>query len=111
MDSRVQRRSSEARSRDDQADDLVDRIEPLVEQLQELKAQAASLGLFTDDRELLNCPGCGLRENVMMGGNLITYFEPNSSSDTGLRFAETEVVGEFLCPSCGEVAREPDEFT
>ena len=90
-------------------DELVHRIDPLVRQVQELKAQAAALGLFTDDRELLNCTGCGLREDVMMGGYLMTYFEPNISSDTGLRFAATEAAGEFRCPSCGEVVHEPDE--
>jgi len=47
----------------------------------------------------------------MMGGYLITHFEPNISSDTGLRFAEMAAAGEFRCPSCGDIVRDPDEFT
>jgi len=52
-----------------------------------------------------------ISEDVMMGGYLITHFEPNISSDTGLRFAEMAAAGEFRCPSCGDIVRDPDEFT
>ena len=34
----------------------------LCRQLEQVKQRAEALGIFTDDRELLECPNCGLRE-------------------------------------------------
>ena len=55
----------------------------------ELQEQARSLGLFLEDRELLECPKCGLLEDVTIGGILITYMPSAEEKDTGLRFEET----------------------
>jgi len=35
-----------------------------VRELEQVKQQAKALGIFTDDRELLECPSCGLLEAV-----------------------------------------------
>ena len=72
-----------------------------VRQLEQVKQQARALGIFTDDRELLECPSCGLLEDVTFEGLLVTY--PKNSADVkdcGLRF---KPVGKtrFACPSCG----------
>ena len=71
-----------------------------VRQLEQVKQQARALGIFTDDRELLECPSCGLLEDVTTGGLLVTY--PKDSvdlKDCGLRFRP---VGRnsFACPEC-----------
>lgn len=34
----------------------------LCRQLEQIKQRAEALGIFTDDRELLECPNCGLLE-------------------------------------------------
>lgn len=68
--------------------------------LRNLRAHAASLGLFTDDRELLVCPSCRLQEDVTIEGVLITHdIESLDVSDSGLRFTERQD-GHFSCPRC-----------
>lgn len=69
--------------------------------LHELRAHATTLGLFTDDRELLVCLSCGLQEDVTIEGALITHdFESLDVSDSGLRFTKRQD-GHFSCPRCG----------
>jgi len=86
--------------------DEFEAIVELVRQLEELKARARTLGMFTDDRELLRCPKCGLIEDVLCGGLLVTYHEEGDRKDTGLRFAESGTEGCFTCPECGAEALE-----
>lgn len=74
----------------------------------ELQEQAKALGLFTNDRELLECPACGLKEDVAFSGLLITYFGEPSGNDTGLRFKETEKDKIYICPNCGKEVEEPE---
>ena len=72
-----------------------------VRQLEQAKQQARALGIFTDDRELLECPSCGLLEDVTFEGLLVTYPKDSADlKDCGLRFKR---VGEthFACPTCG----------
>ena len=45
----------------------------LAAELTKLKARAKALGVFTNERELLACPRCGLVEDVTCDGLLITY--------------------------------------
>lgn len=77
--------------------------------LHALKKQASEYGLFTEERELLECPACGLKEDVTCGGVLITYRGDAGSADTGLRFPEPNDNGSDVlvtnCPGCGEVVR------
>ena len=57
------------------------------------------------DRELLECPKCGLLEDVLIGGELITYLQDANGQDTGLRFDEL-AEGKFSCPACGSIVQE-----
>ena len=73
----------------------------LSRKLAKVKAQARALGIFTDDRELLACPNCGLLEDVTVEGLLVTY--PKDSvdpKDCGLRFHPMDET-RFACPKCG----------
>ena len=72
-----------------------------------LQAKARELGLFANDRELLECPGCGLMENVASGGRLFTCRPVALDEDTGLRFEEL-APNHFRCPACGAAVRAPN---
>jgi len=79
----------------------MDGLTTLVRQLEQVKAEARALGIFTDDRELLECPNCGLLEDVTSDGLLVTY--PKDSvdlKDCGLRFRPLDKT-RFACPKCG----------
>jgi len=69
-----------------------------------LQAKARALGLFTNDRELLECHKCGLLEDVTINGLLITCRAPDFDQDTGLRFEELPQ-NRFRCPLCGSMIR------
>lgn len=72
----------------------------LIESVQKLRSQAKDLGIFTDDRELLECNECGLVEDVTANGMLMTY-KRNSKirQDSRLRFQEIGL-RHFRCPQC-----------
>ena len=72
----------------------------LARQLAVVQAEARTLGMFVDDRELLACRRCGLAEDVSFAGLLITNCSTDSGEDTGLRFKEI-TSGKFRCPKCG----------
>lgn len=84
----------------------------LFRQLQQLQAQAKALGIFTDERNLLTCPNCGLFEDVTFEGFLITsQNHAREPLDTGLRFREI-APDTYCCPACqSEVqsSNDPDE--
>ena len=86
--------------------DLISTIRPLARQLAAQQRRMKAAGLFANDRELLDCPQCGLREDVLISGLLITYCEPGFHQDTGLRFEEL-TADTFRCPSCGQTVCEP----
>jgi predicted RNA-binding Zn-ribbon protein involved in translation (DUF1610 family) len=92
-------------------DALASSIEPIISQLEDIRAKARALGVFTGDRELLACPRCGLLEDVLVDGRLITCRDESLGEDTGLRFVEAEgTSGRFMCPACGsEVALDRDD--
>jgi predicted RNA-binding Zn-ribbon protein involved in translation (DUF1610 family) len=72
-----------------------------VRKIEKVKEQAKMLGIFTDDRELLECPSCGLVEDVLAGGMLITYQNDSKGlKDSGLRFSQVDKT-HFECPRCG----------
>lgn len=96
---------SATRDLDVVTDALVERVAPLVRQLQAVQEQARRLGLFPNDRDLLACPNCGLTEDVLASGQLITNVDPGQP-DTGLRFIEPKKDdAPFVCPACGTAAR------
>jgi hypothetical protein len=78
-------------------------LQLLCEQLQKIRQQAERAGLFLEDRELLNCPCCGLQEDVLIDGRLITkQANKADAADSSLHFAATDD-GRFVCPQCGAV--------
>lgn len=77
-------------------------IRELASRVVVLQAKARALGLFTNDRELLECRKCGLLEDVTFNGQLITCRASDFGQDTGLRFEELPQV-RFRCPVCGSM--------
>lgn len=81
-------------------DGLADDILNLVAQFHDIQQKAKELGIFTNDRELLQCPQCGLAEDVACDGRLITVQSADGPfNDTGLRFQEIDSTC-FRCPQC-----------
>ena len=80
-------------------------LETIVKLNQGVQADKMRLGMFANHRELLECSGCGLVEDVTMSGLLLTCRQLSKDKDTGLRFAET-APGAFQCPSCGQTVQE-----
>jgi len=69
-----------------------------------IKEKADKLGIFTGDRELLQCPNCELMEDVDINGRLFTVFKNAPHKDTGLNFKEAgNKENTFCCPNCGKV--------
>jgi rubredoxin len=81
------------------------KIRALAAEIAALQAKARALGVFADDRELLECPVCGLMENVAASGFLFTCRPESLDEDTGLRFEELSR-DRFRCPDCGATVRE-----
>ena len=81
-------------------------IYQLATEIAALQSKARELGLFTNDRELLQCPRCGLKEDVAFDGRLLTCRPDSLGEDTGLRFKELPS-NRFRCPACGATVREP----
>lgn len=76
----------------------------LANSLKKIKEEAKKLGIFVGDRELLECPKCGLMEDVDINGRLFTVFKKAPSKDTGLEFKKIgKRENRFSCPNCGEV--------
>lgn len=76
-------------------------LHALCEQLQKIHQECEVVGLFVGDRELLDCAHCGLLEDVLIDGRLVTHQAgAEDTADSGLRFAATED-GDFVCPQCG----------
>jgi hypothetical protein len=79
---------------------LVSKIRPLARELVRFRKQAEVLGLFTNDRELLECRRCDLVEDVAFDGRLMTYYRKSEDySDSGLRFERVNDTT-FRCPIC-----------
>ena len=81
-----------------------DNLLNLAGKLVKIKEEAERLGIFTGDRELLECPKCGLIEDVDAYGRLFTVFKDAPYKDTGLNFREVgNKENTFCCPNCGKV--------
>ena len=78
----------------------------LATELAPIQKCAKALGIFTNERELLHCPGCCLKEDVAATGIMITYREPDLGHDIGMRFKQLNKHA-FPCPGCGQRVREP----
>jgi len=76
----------------------------LAEQLVLIRAQILAEGGFLHDREQHRCPACGLMEDVLCSGKLVTYLHQTPEpGDTGLRFREVGA-NQLACPCCGGVS-------
>ena len=85
-------------------------IAALARELVDVQREARALGLFAEDRDLLACPTCGLMEDVLAGGLLVTYQDGRPRRDTGLRFADPASPGApFTCPLCRSLVPVPPE--
>jgi hypothetical protein len=82
-------------------------LRELAAKLVEIQRQAEALGIFTGDRELLECQACGLMEDVAVHGMLFTYREGDPIEDSGLRFEALDE-GCWRCPACGAVVEEKE---
>ena len=88
------------KSKKSQDSKLISNIRPIARELMRIKKQAEALGIFTNDRELLECTGCDLVEDVTCDGLLITYLRKSDSmDDSGLRFEKLKQ-DIFRCPVC-----------
>lgn len=77
-----------------------DNLNVVLMDLQELKRQAQTHGIFTSDRDLLECSSCGLWEDVTSEGVLTVYHKDDPlPEDSGLRFREVDE-SSFECPGC-----------
>lgn len=80
-------------------------LKPLVDKTVRVKKQAEKLGIFTNDRELLECDACDLIEDVTIEGFLITYHESSADRrDTGRRFIKVDEET-YRCPACGTIVK------
>ncbi|MCB9537547.1 MAG: hypothetical protein H6704_14955 [Myxococcales bacterium] len=94
---------------DEAGDGLAKTIVDLVRRLREVQMSAREHGTFIEDRDLVGCPRCGLLEDVLVDGRLITCRQDSLGRDTGLRFVDDpHDAGSFTCPECGGEA-VPDE--
>lgn len=77
------------------------KLHELARELTNLQKRAKALGVFANDRELLECPRCGLLEDVASTGLLITCRAAALGEDTGLRFVPL-ADNVFRCPTCAQ---------
>jgi hypothetical protein len=112
MKSRGAQRKSARRTQDNgdvHVDALANSIGAILRRFGDIRRRARALGIFAGDRELLDCPSCGLMEDVLISGILVTCHEATISRDTGLRFVEHAAAdGRFMGPECGTDVRPPD---
>lgn len=88
--------------------ELAETLRPLIQQVEKSRKELRAMGLFDHSRELLECGACGLEEDVLAGGELITTVAADRVSDTGLRFKQLSE-GIWQCPNCGTRVQEPPE--
>jgi ribosomal protein S27AE len=75
----------------------------MLREIARVQRLAQEAGLFLEDRALLECPRCGLLEDVGCCGVLMTYPTGAPAVDSGLRFTKDKR-GQYICPKCGAVA-------
>jgi len=81
-------------------ENLTNAISSLIAQFSDIHQKAKELGIFTNDRELLQCLRCGLTEDVACDGRLTTVQSVDGPfNDTALRFQEIDSI-HFSCPQC-----------
>lgn len=58
------------------SESLIAVVTPLARRIAAIQEQMHALGMFANDRELLDCPHCGLWEDVTISGQLTKMREP-----------------------------------
>lgn len=86
---------------------MIDEIRKLAVKLTALQRQGEALGMFTGAWELLECPVCGLWEDVDIHGRLLTCWRNDPAEDSGFRFQPPDN-GRFRCPACGTFVTEKE---
>jgi rubredoxin len=83
-------------------EELLGAIKPLAAEILKLQAQMKAAGLFANDRDLLECPKCGLQEDVTIEGILIACPKEFPGEDTGERFIPLDDRESWWrCTKCG----------
>jgi len=76
----------------------------LIKRLRAIKKTAEKLGIFTENRTLIECPKCGLTEDIDSYGRLFTAFK--DSDKTNLQFKKLKGrKNHFRCPNCGKILK------
>jgi hypothetical protein len=79
-------------------------LKAIAAQMSTIRAHVQAEGGFLHDRELHQCPACGLMEDVLISGKLVTYWRQSPQPvDTGLRFKEVGT-SQLSCPFCACVS-------
>lgn len=79
-------------------------VKALAAKLADIRTQIKAQGSFLGDRDLHQCPACGLMEDVLCGGKLVTYWRESAQPvDTGSRFKDVGA-NQLACPYCGCVS-------
>ena len=89
--------------------ELIKNISGIIKEFSVVQNQAKKLGIFSDPRDLLKCKKCGLMEDVLCDGQLVTYYEGKQMDDTGLRFRRKSS-GIYYCPKCGFKIVENEDY-
>jgi len=77
----------------------------LISRMTPVMRRAGELGSFIGDRDLLECPECGLIEELNADGRLFTYIDGCQIKDSGFRFTPAGP-GAWLCAVCGTVVTD-----
>jgi rubredoxin len=85
-------------------------LRALFRQLQKAQEKARSLGIFIDDRELLECPECGLCEDITFQGFLFTHHKDDifQENPRDIQFRQIDD-DHFECPVCETTVTVPPE--
>lgn len=80
--------------------DLYKDVKTAAAGLVKIQKKMEKAGVFSNDREILQCNKCGLKEDLTFEGMLITYFGEFDDDDTGMRFKKSKDGKCYICPNC-----------
>ncbi len=80
-----------------------DPLRNLAGQVDQYRRQAENLRQLLSGRALLECPSCGLHEDVRADMTLVVIAADAPDRDTGLSFSPMDDAGAYWwCPGCGQ---------
>ncbi len=77
----------------------IEEIRSLIARMAPVLRCAEDNGTFAGERDLLECPGCGLVEDTDIDGRIVTYIDGGRLKDSGYRF-RVSGGGRWICPIC-----------